>query len=218
MISTEPTAYTIAEAALRLNLSPKTVRQRIKRGELRAHLIEGPHGPEYRVPKASLENVSDGYVFPSWAGQGTLENGQGRVGNGTVEADSPGLNAQARRAGQATLNGTLEAPGETDRSHAVAAEWGNGNDRSHRADLAEQERDLLRQERDHLKALLEVRTEELRRRDQAEEQLRVMLARLENTNASLAEALVVKSLPPAPEPDTIQQKHRVRWWIPWRRN
>jgi excisionase family DNA binding protein len=70
MITAESPTLTITEAAQRLNLSPKTVRQRVKRGELRAHLVEGLHGPEYRVPAEALESI------PGWDG---FSPGQGTV-------------------------------------------------------------------------------------------------------------------------------------------
>jgi hypothetical protein len=66
-----------------------------------------------------------------------------------------------------------------------------------------------------LEEQLESRTEELRRRDQAEEQLRVMLVRLEQTNAQLAGALIQKALPPAVE--VKEMPRRVRWWWPFGR-
>jgi hypothetical protein len=95
---------------------------------------------------------------------------------------------------------------------------------NHRAEMAERERDLLREERNHLRAQLredvqqlraqlERRDEEINRRAIAEEQLRVMLMKLEATNAELAGALVVKALPPAPE---VEPPRRAKWWQLWR--
>jgi hypothetical protein len=66
---------------------------------------------------------------------------------------------------------------------------------------------------DYLRAQLDHRTEELQRHAIAEEQLRVMLMKLEATNAELAGALVQKALPPAPE----EAPRRARWWnVLWR--
>jgi hypothetical protein len=55
--------------------------------------------------------------------------------------------------------------------------------------------------------------DQLQQRSHAEQELRVMLARLERTNADLAGALVQKALPPAME----VTPRRVRWWSWWRR-
>src|SRR5689334_5924776 len=76
----------------------------------------------------------------------------------------------------------------------------------------ERERETLASSINTLTAQLAVRTEELRRRDAAEEQLRVMLMRREHTHAVLAGALVQKSLPPAPAEG--EQPKRLRWWAP----
>lgn len=88
----------------------------------------------------------------------------------------------------------------------------------HRAELAETERDLLREDRQrhaeeiaHLRAQLDQRAREMEARSQAEAELRLMLGRLEATNAELARALVVKALPPHVETEN-QAKPRRRWW------
>lgn len=105
-----------------------------------------------------------------------------------------------------TMSDVVDCPTTNDSKHALS-------------DITaglERERDQALREVDHLRAQLEVRTEELRRRDQAEEQLRVMLVRLEQTNAQLSSALVQKALPPHvdTEPETPK---KVRWWALWRR-
>jgi hypothetical protein len=59
----------------------------------------------------------------------------------------------------------------------------------------------------HLRAQIDLRSH-------AEAELRVMLVRLERTNAELAGALVQKALPPAVE--VKETPRRVRWWSWWR--
>jgi hypothetical protein len=66
-----------------------------------------------------------------------------------------------------------------------------------------------------LRAQLDHRTEELQRHAIAEEQLRVMLMRVQATNAELAGALVQKALPPAPEMEAPPRQ--TRWWTLWGR-
>jgi hypothetical protein len=78
----------------------------------------------------------------------------------------------------------------------------------------ERERDQALREVDHLRAQLKRRDEEINRWAIAEEQLRVMLMKLEAANAELAGALVVKALPPAPE--VVETPKRTRWWQLWR--
>lgn len=210
MTTAQTPTLTIAEAAARLQVSPKTVRQRIKRGELPAHLVEGPHGPEYRLPAAGLENqrpvgnTDSESVFPRGYGNGqatlngTLETG----GKGTLEADSSPLNPQARRAGQGTLNGTLEG--------AAGMTW-YPREHDHRADLAEQKAALLESENGHLRAQLEHRAAEAERSSRAEHELRQLLLASQTLAAQLAHQLEQKALPPAPE-----EKPKVRWWRIWR--
>lgn len=60
--------------------------------------------------------------------------------------------------------------------------------------------------------------DQLNLRSHAEQELRVMLARLERTNSELAGALVQKALPPAGEiGSTMEPIRKVRWWWPWAR-
>jgi len=49
---------TIHEAAQALGCAAKTVRQRIKRGEIAADLVDGPRGPEYHIPVSALPTIS----------------------------------------------------------------------------------------------------------------------------------------------------------------
>ncbi len=63
----------VQEAAERLGLHPKTVRQRIKDGKLPAVKIDGPRGPEWRVypdgvPSTDRSRPLDGpSLDPPWA-------------------------------------------------------------------------------------------------------------------------------------------------------
>jgi excisionase family DNA binding protein len=45
---------TITEAAKRLSLSTRTIRRHIKSGKIKARLIEGSFGPEYRISDLPL--------------------------------------------------------------------------------------------------------------------------------------------------------------------
>jgi hypothetical protein len=78
-----------------------------------------------------------------------------------------------------------------------------------RAEAAERQRDRLIADVEHLRAQLDVRAEELRRHQHAEEQL---MAALSQQNRVLTDMLETKMLPPAPEPP-----RKVRWWHLWRR-
>lgn len=49
---------TIAQAAERLGVSTKTVRRWIKAGRLPAELVDGPYGPEYRVPATAVQTAA----------------------------------------------------------------------------------------------------------------------------------------------------------------
>lgn len=44
--------YTITEAAGKLGVSTATVRRRIKRGEIKAEMIDTPYGPQYIIDEA----------------------------------------------------------------------------------------------------------------------------------------------------------------------
>jgi hypothetical protein len=90
---------------------------------------------------------------------------------------------------------------------------------SHRAALAERERDLLReqvstltQHVSFLQAQVDRRAEEIKQERRAGEQLRVMLVRLEETNRELSGALVQRALPPAP----VEPVKKTRCWELWR--
>ena len=49
---------TIKEAAKRLGVSDKTVRRRIKKGELPAQLVDSPYGEQYMIPADAVEAAS----------------------------------------------------------------------------------------------------------------------------------------------------------------
>lgn len=49
---------TIKEAAEMLGVSDKTVRRRIKKGELPAELVDSPYGEQYMIPADAVEAAS----------------------------------------------------------------------------------------------------------------------------------------------------------------
>ena len=51
--------YTIAEAADLLGLSTKTIRRRIKQGEIPATLEPGPYGDQYIIPAAAIDTAQE---------------------------------------------------------------------------------------------------------------------------------------------------------------
>jgi DNA-directed RNA polymerase specialized sigma24 family protein len=48
-VASQDGGLTLAEAASRLGVAPRTVRRRIQREEIVAELVQGDHGAEYRV-------------------------------------------------------------------------------------------------------------------------------------------------------------------------
>ena len=50
--------YTIADAAQAVGVHPQTIRKRIKAGRLQAALVEGPNGPEYRIPVGVVHRLA----------------------------------------------------------------------------------------------------------------------------------------------------------------
>lgn len=110
-----------------------------------------------------------------------------------------------------SMSDTLECPTVNDTTHGLS-----DNAATLRAESDEREKELLRQQVDTLTADVSFLRGQLEQRGQAEEQLRVMLARLEATNAQLAGALVQKALPPATitQPETPK---KARWWFFGRR-
>ncbi|MCL2679073.1 MAG: helix-turn-helix domain-containing protein [Dehalococcoidia bacterium] len=55
---TEPTTYSVNEAAQKLNVCTRTIRRHIKSGKLKAELVKGSFGDEYRI--LSLPSQLDG--------------------------------------------------------------------------------------------------------------------------------------------------------------
>ena len=51
--------YTISEAADLLGLSTKTIRRRIKQGEIPATLEPGPYGDQYIIPAAAIDTAQE---------------------------------------------------------------------------------------------------------------------------------------------------------------
>ena len=49
--------YTIAEAAEVLDVSTKTVRRRIHKGEIPAELVDGPYGQQYMIPADAIDTI-----------------------------------------------------------------------------------------------------------------------------------------------------------------
>ena len=51
--------YTISEAAEVLNLSTKTIRRRIHKGEIPATLEPGPYGDQYMIPANAIDTAQE---------------------------------------------------------------------------------------------------------------------------------------------------------------
>jgi excisionase family DNA binding protein len=47
----------VKAAAARLGVSTRTIRRRIKAGDLEASLVDGPYGHEYRIPLAAIQTA-----------------------------------------------------------------------------------------------------------------------------------------------------------------
>lgn len=182
----------LAEAAVFLGVSVTTVKRYISEGRLSYVQERGPTGHKlHRIPKAELARLRneepDGPIDPTGPSGPT-----GRMGP----------------MGPSSPTDRIDRSDRTDRMASVQ--------------FVERERDLLREERDrligdvhYLRAQLDQRAEEAQRHAIAEEQLRVMLMKLEATNAQMTGALVQKALPPAPEPEP--SRRRLRWWALWAR-
>lgn len=54
---------TVEEAAKQLNVNPETIRRRIRKGEIKAQLIFGPHGDQYQIPVNEL-TVQEAQIIP----------------------------------------------------------------------------------------------------------------------------------------------------------
>jgi DNA-binding transcriptional MerR regulator len=196
----------VAEAAGQVGVSERTIWRYVrdgiiesrqeKRGQQSTRLIN-----RESLPEEPCQNVSEAVRGPVSEGVGGCPDMAEAVGA------SQGLNSPRHDLSPGSaIRGSTEIDPEILR----------------RAELAEQRAAMLESERDHLRAQLqedvqqlraqlERRDEEINRRAIAEEQLRVMLMKLEATNAELAGALVQKALPPAPEP-----VRKARWWQLWK--
>jgi MerR family copper efflux transcriptional regulator len=65
----------VKQAAARLGVSTRTIRRRIKAGELEASLTDGPYGQEYRIPLEAIQTaqtVTDVIAFNRQADVNTL--------------------------------------------------------------------------------------------------------------------------------------------------
>ena len=51
--------YTIAEAAAMLDVSTKTIRRRIHKGEIPAELVDGPYGQQYMIPADAIDTAQE---------------------------------------------------------------------------------------------------------------------------------------------------------------
>jgi hypothetical protein len=180
----------LAEAAVFLGVSVTTVKRYVSEGRLSYVQERGPTGHKlHLIPTADLARLRD-------------EEPTGPI-DPTDPMGPTGLISPTGRIGPI---GPTDPSDRTDQSDPTTS-----------ARVVERERDLLREERDrligdvhYLRAQLDQRAEEAQRHAIAEEQLRVMLMKLEATNAQMTGALVQKALPPAPEPEA--SRRRLRWW------
>lgn len=51
--------FSISEVAEALNVTEKTVRNRIKAGKILAEKIDGPNGPQWQIPRGVIEGASE---------------------------------------------------------------------------------------------------------------------------------------------------------------
>jgi hypothetical protein len=201
----------ITDVALTLDLNERTLRRWVNRGWVPTE--PDPSGGRGRVTRAAdLDQVA------------ALKN---RTYGGCPDSDRTASGQRVRTVTVVSGHGGPDSDRTPDSSplntprHDVSPGAAGPifpQENVHRAELAEQRAALLESElvrsRDdvqQLRAQLERRDEEINRRAIAEEQLRVMLMKLDATNAELAGALVQKALPPAPEP-----VRKARWWQLWK--
>jgi hypothetical protein len=172
-----------------------------KRGQQSTRLVN-----RESLPDGQSQEVSEPVRAPASEGVGDrpdmTEVGVGCQGlNGHRRDVSPGAaifpeeRADDRQAGQSE-----DTHAHDDRQ---AGHW------QVRAESAEQRLDQALSEVEPLRAQIDAHTD-------AEQELRVMLARLECTNAELAGALVQKALPPI-STSVEMPARKVRWWWPWSR-
>jgi excisionase family DNA binding protein len=208
---TNCTSFTVAAAAAELGVPERTLREWIRLGKIEA-LPPRPGERGARISASTLEDLRttkgeesepSSLSVPAADGGNPTANG-GNWQQAAAEGNSWRQQTAADLSpGAAGLSNDIV----TDDTTATALKLAE-----QRAAMLESERDRLVTDMDHLRAQLEVRTHEIQQERTAGEQLRVMLMKLEATNAELAGALVVKALPPAPE----ETPRRTRWWQLWK--
>jgi excisionase family DNA binding protein len=198
--------YLVSEAAELLEIPERTLRAWIRQGKVPVLApTEGSRG--VRLSERTLQEMR--HVKPvTWDGERFLRQSGGNPAGSPPEADEQ----------------------QPDSGNAAAERQSGGNPAERQEEAAalpaarfyedllagvERERDQALREVGHLRAQLDQRAEEAQRHAIAEEQLRVMLMKLEATNAQMTGALVQKALPPAPEPEAARR--RLRWWALWSR-
>lgn len=182
--------YSVAESALILGIPTRTLHQWIKDGKITTRPPElGERG--VRLVAATVENLRHTRAAASSGEQPAAASSRSQQMAAGLSPDAAGMSGYPRQ--------------------PAVSQW-----ETHRAELAEQERDLLRSNLDHhaeeiahLRAQLEQRARELERRDQAEAELRRLLL---VSQQALQTAIEQRALPPHVEPPTPK---RTRWWALW---
>lgn len=188
--------HSIAEAAALLGVSPQTVRRRIKRGDLRALLVDGPNGAEYRISADELTRQAEE--------QANQVTSHGLPLTMPETMQQPRQESTQAGAGELVrLLGELE----TERERAAVVEAENAR---LKAELARQQ--ALAEERGRQEAARQADVDflraELERRGKAEEELRVLMLR---TTQAL-ETAQQRALP-APGDDPAPKQRP--WWRLW---
>ena len=86
----------VKAAAARLGVSTRTIRRRIKAGDLEASLVDGPYGHEYRIPLAAIQTaqtVTDVIAFNRQTDVNTLALAIARAIGETQQATRAELEA-----------------------------------------------------------------------------------------------------------------------------
>jgi DNA-binding transcriptional MerR regulator len=219
---------TAGETAERLGVSDSTLRKWARKGRITRE--SAPNGqPFYRredverlLQEEAHWRAATGADRAEAGANGLDRNGPERTGTARPVTtgddrslpDSSPLNGHWHNLSQG-------AAGQGNPNDILAGGVWSSETSNHRAELAEQKAALLEsevqrqaEEIQHLRAQIDLRSHEIQQERTAGEQLRVMLMKLEATNAELAGALVVKALPPAPE--SVQPVKRAKWWQLWR--
>lgn len=191
--------YLVSEAAELLEIPERTLRAWIRQGKVPVLApTEGSRG--VRLSERTVEELRQ--VKPvTWDGERFLRQSGGNPAAGEQHGSSMPAEQQPSGGNAAERQDELAAlPAARFYEDLLAG--------------VERERDQALREVEHLRAQLDQRAEEVQRHAVAEEQLRVMLMKLEATNAAMTGALVQKALP-APEEATPRRK--LRWWALWNR-